>query len=337
MPRLVDVIPQVFENLQARMTSEMPVGLPTGITQLDDVLGGGWERQELSYLVGDSSVGKSWLASFWILAGAKWLAEHPDERPMSSQEKENKLPVIVFWSLEMAELQVVVRLLTQTAKQVTEKDFDSAKLKRGDLGGPDESITRDLDNNLWRRRAAELCKAYLTLYKKWAHHVIAEFDINRLGDFIELLDEITKNFDIVMVVIDYFRLMQESESEGTVVAAQEERSRQLITMAKSFDCHVLSIIDINRLGQTTRGGVKLQHIRGGVAAQYDADVIMILEKMISPSEELEEDSIHAHLMLKIAKQRFGRQGSIELYMNQATGHVEEWDLRERMEYNGTLS
>ena len=339
MPKLVDVIPRVFKNIQARMTSDKPVGLSTGLSELDEMLGGGWNRQELTYLVGDSGVGKSWLASWWILAGARWLAES-GERPMSGyvamdledeirqqiQQKEGKLPVIVFWSLEMAELPIVVRLLTQTAKLVTGEDFDSAKLKRGDFGTPEESIPRDQDNPTWKKRAAQLYWAYKTLYAKWAPHIIAEFNTRSIDSFISILDDIAANFDIVMIVVDYFRLMDESRSEGSVVASQEERSRQLSGIAKDYDCHVIAIFDINRLGEKAKD-VGLQHMRGGVAAKYDADTVLILERGGKPNEVLSEFPIEVRLVLKIAKNRFGKQSAIQLHMNLATGHVEPWTIK----------
>lgn len=341
MPRLIDIIPKVFKNIQARVASELPIGLSTGLTELDEMLGGGWGRQELTYLVGDSGVGKSWLTLWWILVGAKWLAEHPDERPMSGyvvldsedstirqhiQSKEGKLPVIVFWSLEMAELPIVVRLLVQTAKLVTGEDFDSTKLKRGDFGTPTESLLRDVDSQKWQKRAKDLYFAYLTLHTKWAKHIIAEFNTRSIDDFIEILDETARHFDIVMIVVDYFRLIDESRSEGGVVASQEERSRQLSAIAKDYDCHVLAIFDINRLGERAKW-VGLQHMRGGVAAKYDADTVLILERGNKPDKTIDKYPIEVRLVLKMAKNRFGKQGSIQLHMNLATGHVESWNIR----------
>ena len=341
MPRLIDIIPEVFKNIQKRMVSEMPVGLSTGLPELDEMLGGGWCRQELCYLVGDSGVGKSWLTLWWILVGARWLAEHPDERPMSGyilsnsddeirrhiKQKEGKLPVIVFWSLEMAELPVVVRLLTQTTKLVTGEDFDSTKLKRGDFGTPTASLLRDVDSQEWQKRAKDLYFAYLTLYTKWAKHIIAEFNTRDIDQFVEILDETTKHFDVVMIVVDYFRLIDESRSEGNVVASQEERSRQLSGIAKDYDCHVLAVFDINRLGERAKR-VGLQHMRGGVAAKYDADTVLILERGDKPDRTIDEYPIEVRLVLKMEKNRFGKQGSIQLHMNLATGHVEQWHMRE---------
>jgi len=341
VPRLIDVIPRVFESIQARMTSEMPVGLSTGLPQLDEMLGGGWNRQELTYLVGDSGVGKSWLTLWWILVGAKWLAEHPDERPMSGyivldsddeirqhiHQKEGKLPIILFWSLEMAELPVVVRLLTQTAKLVTGEDFDSTKLKRGDFGTPTTPLSHDIEDQEWQQRAKDLYFAYLTLHTKWAKHIIAEFNTRSIDDFADILDETARHFDIVMIVVDYFRLIDESRSEGNVVASQEERSRQLSGIAKDYDCHVLAVFDINRLGERAKR-VGLQHMRGGVAAKYDADTVLILERGDKPDRIVNEYPIEVRLVLKMEKNRFGKQGSLQLHMNLATGHVEQWFMRE---------
>jgi len=181
----------------------------------------------------------------------------------------------------------------------------------------------DADNPVWRKRAGKLYWAYQTLYTKWAPHIVAEFNTRSMDTFVGILDEVAMHFDIVMIVVDYFRLMDESRSEGSVVSAQEERSRQLSGIAKDYDCHVLAIFDINRLGERAKG-VGLQHMRGGVAAKYDADTVLILERVDKPDKTVEEFPIEVRLALRMAKNRYGRQGAIQLYMNRATGHVESW-------------
>jgi len=328
MPSVDKLSEKVFSILAKRMESKEPCGLSAGLLDLDEYLGGGWNRQELTYLVGDSGKGKSWLASYFMLQGAKWLCEHPGVRPMTGylenmdsqvvsrvRDKQSKIPIIVLWSLEMSEIPVVVRLMTQATAMKTGMNLDSALIKQGKYtrSGETEEVRGE------RQRA--LSEGYGILHTSFGPHLYVIFNDHNVTDFRKSMDELSLKYDICLVVIDYFRLIQEAESDGSIPSAQQEKSSELKLLAKEYDTHVLSIFDINRQGQIAKK-VDLRHMRGGVAAQYDADVVL----MLSWGEEIKEDEhpINVHVVLTLSKNRFGQWHQFDLTMNLMSGKIEPY-------------
>ena len=341
MSYLEDVIGEVYAEIARRVDSDQPPGLTTGLAELDDIIGGGWVRQQLSYLVADSGIGKSWLAMSWVLKAAKWIAENQGSRPASGyvtsndqddtqtmvKDKEGKPPVIVFWSLEMSEAPLVVRMMSQLAHEEG-LPVDSGKLLRGNFEG---GLTEEMSRVFGR--------VYHLLHDVYGRTVYLEFAARSISQFREVLDALVQAQDVCLVVVDYFRLIDEVSMDGNMTTIQAERSKKLKEIAKEYDCHVLSIFDINREGQKA-GKPQTYHMRGGVAAHYDADLVLTLE-----TEEEEHAHLPAniqpserHLVFRVAKGRHVAQARLDLSLNLATGLVELWDKRssvpkqERREY-----
>ena len=331
MPLLSNLMPAVWERLALRLSSTQPIGLTTGIPELDSALGEGWNRQELTYLAGSSGIGKSWLSLHFVLTGAQWLHDHSDQRPLSGylisrnndehakqrqqiQDKEGKQPLIVLWSLEMAEMAVAMRATALTARLRCGVDLDSAALRVGKLPVmPDDPA--------WPEYSAHLEEAYMALRGELGPYVYIEFDDRNTGEFCETLDELTKDHDIVFVVVDYFRLIEEFQSDGSMANAQAQRSMQLTQLAKYYDCHVLAVFDITRLGQQAER-VGLQHMKGGTAAQYDADVVLVLNEHERGGKEKDVYERHGVVELMVAKNRFGVTKTIQLQIDRGTGLIE---------------
>jgi len=96
---------------------------------------------------------------------------------------------------------------------------------------------------------------------------------------------------------------------------------QLSQLAKYYDCHVLSVFDITRLGQQAER-VGLQHMKGGTAAQYDADVVLVLNEHEKGGKEKDVYSRHGVVELMVAKNRFGVTKTIQLQIDRGTGLIE---------------
>lgn len=329
MPFLSDYITEVYSNLTMRINTDAPIGLTTGIPALDETIGGGWGRQMLTYLVGDSGVGKSWLALSWMLAGARWLASNPDQRPVSGYiltgneksdtikklvaDKVNKPPVIVFWSLEMAETPVTTRLISTLAYDLFGIRINSGQLLRGRLAGQKGSEE-------WNHEVEILRNLYTEIKEVYGQHIYVEFNARTISQFRRILDELAQAYDICLVVVDYFRLIQETAYDGNQATAQEQRSEKLRAIAKEYDCHLVSIFDINRQGQKAKS-VEAYHMRWGVAANYDADCVLTVQDM----SEDENPSEKKHLRIKVAKGRYVGPGHIDLLVDVGTGHAELWE------------
>jgi len=163
----------------------------------------------------------------------------------------------------------------------------------------------------------------MVLRSEWGPHVFIEFDDRSIPEFCETLDELSADHDIVLVVIDYFRRIDEFQSEGNIALAQEARSTALSDLAKYYDCHVLCIFDITRSGQNA-GRVALNHMKGGTAAQYDADVVLTLNEHSGsdPPREKEVYPSHGMLDMTVAKNRFGTTKTIQLRVDRTIGCFE---------------
>mgnify|MGYP001052717622 CR=1 FL=1 len=322
MPLFRTIAPDIWQVITNRIDANGPVGLPTGLSDLDDILGGGWNRQELSYLVGDSGKGKSWLALSFLVRAGRWLRAHPGQRPLSGhilqgadndltrqmvQDKLEKAPLVVFWSLEMAEYPVTIRLMTANGAESAGEVLDASQLRSG----------TDIDR-------AALVKTYSDAVETLGDYLCIEFDARTIDEFAEVLNELTEHHDICLIVVDYFRLIQLDPTADTNMAtAQEERSRQLRWLARTYDTHVLSIMDINREGQKD-ARIEARHMRGGVAAQYDADCVLAFSWHPDEAEHDFNSDPRVHAVLNVLKNRNGRQGQVDIQLDLSSGHVEPW-------------
>jgi len=316
---LQEVANQVIAFLRQRANSPLPIGISTGLPRLDELFGGGLVRQQLSYLVGDSGVGKSWLASAFVLNGAKWLlggnkvqsgyVGNEDKDKQAIANKEGKQPLIVFWSLEMAESPVVCRMLSQVVTHLSlEAEVNNDKVLQGKMSG---------EEAVW------LAKAYDWLFAL-GQYVYMEFDARSVADMSAVLDALSQQYDIVLLVVDYFRLIEEVAIDGNMSTLQAERSAKLRNVAKHYDCHVLSLFDINREGQNTKGKPGLNNMRGGVAAQYDADLVVVLRPHEDYMDEKGNSKVETRLVLEVKKGRFVKKDSTELYARLGSGRIEMW-------------
>jgi len=304
---------KVIVELTRRTKSGEPIGTQTGIPYIDEDLGG-LPRQTLSYLVGDSGVGKSCLATYMLLTGAKWL--HKRKRGPASAyvtdnedrevhrkhvaQKENKLPIVVFWSLEMSESMVVTRVLAQMTKIETNITISYEELLRGKLSGD-------------QRETAIALKRGIDVIQEIGPHIAMIFRDRTIDQFMGTLRELALRYDICLVIVDYFRKIQDITMDGGV-HRQEAVSSALMDMAREFDCHVMSIFDLNREGEKA-SRPRLYHMKWGTAARYDADYIFFMWWDRKDKRDRDEGKrirdVRVHL--ELAKARSASTGKTEVW------------------------
>lgn len=326
MPLLKDVLDCAYENLAQRMSSTRPIGLTTGLKSVDDALGGGLIRQQLSYLVGNSGVGKSWLVGWFMIQAALELAKGADRTPISGYvlsgredlsdsikqsvlDKEGKPPLIVFWSLEMAEVPVAFRLISQmsTISEEGTISINSKDLLQGNLGqNPDEMRSR-------------LADVYAEMRRVIGNYIYLEFKANSISQLREVLNELIKTYDIVAIFVDYFRLIDQMTPDGGRASIQEARSSSLGEICKEYDCHVMSIFDVNRQGQLSKE-VHVYHMKDGTAATYDSDLVITL----SLGEDCDGEGPYKHLVFNVEKARWTNTAKVDLELTTTTGKVEAY-------------
>ncbi len=307
-----DLVIQTLSEL-ARRKQSGPTGLTTGLASLDTLIGGGLQRQSLTYLVGDSGIGKSLLASQLLLNAAAWLhtkgtgpastytTEETDQAFYRHvQEKSGKRPVVVFWSLEMSAGVVSARLLTQATKAVTGCSLDSGALQRGEV----------LD--------VDALQAGYGVVREIGHNIVLAFREQTIADLRMALTELVSTQDVCLVVVDYFRLIQDILLDPSGAGRQEAVSRDLMRLAREFDCAVVCIFDLNREGQKRRRPA-ITDMKWGSGPQYDADQVLLMWK----DKEM-EDLMTQHIYIELAKSRNGPKGKIELALEVQCGVFSAW-------------
>jgi replicative DNA helicase len=252
-------------------------GVATGFTELDKMTNG-WQGSDLLIIAARPAMGKT----AFVLSMTRNIAV------------DFKKPV-AFFSLEMASVQLVNRLIS------SESGIPGEKLKKGNLDKAD-----------WEHMHASL--------KQLGEAPIYIDDTPALSVF-ELRAKCRRlkaQHDIQMIIIDYLQLMTAgSNMKGNREQEISTISRSLKSLAKELNVPVIALSQLSRAVET-RGGTKrpmLSDLRESGAIEQDADMVMFLyrpeyygietsEETNLPTEGLTE--------LIVAKHRSGATGTVPL-------------------------
>ncbi len=199
-----------------------------------------------------------------------------------------------FFSLEMGDYQVVLRLLCGEAR-INLKDVRDGRITTAQW-------TNDIMQAADRLRAAP----------------IFIDDTPQLSS-VELRQKarrLKQDHNIKLIIIDYLQLMRPVGINKNTSREQEvsKLSADIKALAKELEIPVLLLCQLNR--QAEQGNrPKLSHLRESGAIEQDADIVMLLhrdrEVDVERSDEGTEDE-HLEAQLIIAKNRNGETGIIGL-------------------------
>ena len=218
------------------------VGVPTGLTDLDEKLGG-LHKSDLIILAGRPSMGKTALATN--------IAYHAAQNLLKRQEKSS----IAFFSLEMSSEQLSTRILSEQAK------IKSDDIRRGKI--TEEEINRYIETsrNIYN----------LPLY-------IDETPAITIATLSNRARRIKRLFGLSLVVVDYIQLMRSSVSknEGRVQEISEI-TQGLKALAKELSVPVLALSQLSRaVEQRDDKQPQLADLRESGSIEQDADVVMFV-------------------------------------------------------------
>ena len=218
------------------------VGVPTGLTDLDEKLGG-LHRSDLIILAGRPSMGKTALATN--------IAYHAAQNILSRQEKSS----IAFFSLEMSSEQLSTRILSEQAK------IRSDDVRRGKV--TEEEINRYIETsrNIYN----------LPLY-------IDETPAITIATLSNRARRIKRLFGLSLIVVDYIQLMRSSsnKSDGRVQEISEI-TQGLKALAKELSVPVLALSQLSRaVEQRDDKQPQLADLRESGSIEQDADVVMFV-------------------------------------------------------------
>jgi replicative DNA helicase len=270
------IMHDAFENIEKFHERKGTVtGVPTGFTKLDE-LTSGLQQSELIIVAGRPSMGKT----AFSLNIARTVAV------------EGKTPV-GFFSLEMSERQLAVRLLCAEAK------VDAHAVRTGHLA-----------DDQWQKLS--MCVGVLT------EAPIYIDDTPGIG-VLELRAKarrLKKEKDVGLIVIDYLQLMS---GPRNVESRQQEISvisRSLKALAKELDVPVVALSQLSRAVEV-RGGEKrpmLSDLRESGAIEQDADVVLFVYRpeFYLKHEEARAKHLDGKAEIIIGKQRNGPVGTVHL-------------------------
>lgn len=268
-----------LEQLQERKTDGI-TGVPSALAV--DKMTAGWQRGDLVIIAARPSMGKT----AFVLTVARNAALHPNP--------DLKTNVAVF-SLEMADQQLVQRLLTMEAR-INAQDARTGRLSDRDFSALIEAAGRLHTAKIFIDDTPGLSLAEL---RSKARRLVNE---QKVG----------------MIIIDYLQLMTSNLKDGKNNREQEIAfiSRGLKGLAKELNVPVIALSQLSRAVEQ-RGGDKrpqLSDLRESGSIEQDADVVIFLYRPeyygITTTEEGRSTAGMAEVI--IGKQRNGPTGSVNL-------------------------
>ena len=268
------------------------VGVPTGLTDLDEKLGG-LHKSDLIILAGRPSMGKTALATN--------IAYNAAQNILKRQEKSS----VAFFSLEMSSEQLSTRILSEQAR------IKSDDIRRGKV--TEEEINRYIETsrNIYN----------LPLY-------IDETPAITIATLSNRARRIKRLFGLSLVVVDYIQLMRStlSKNEGRVQEISEI-TQGLKALAKELSVPILALSQLSRaVEQRDDKQPQLADLRESGSIEQDADVVMFVyrEEYYLERKQPKLGSIeHAEWQSKmndvngladiiLGKQRHGPTGTIKV-------------------------
>ncbi len=267
------------------------VGVPTGLRDLDDRLGG-LHNSDLVIIAGRPSMGKTALATNIAFNAAKKIQE------------EGKKSSIAFFSLEMSSEQLSTRILAEQSR------IKSNDIRRGKIS--EEQFDKFIETS---KNISEL-----PLY-------IDETPAISIAALSNRARRIKRIYGLDMVVIDYIQLMSATNFREGRVQEISAITQGLKALAKELSVPVLALSQLSRaVEQRDDKRPQLSDLRESGSIEQDADVVMFVyrEAYYLRNKEPKPATVdHAEWQAKmnevshlaellIGKQRHGPTGNIML-------------------------
>ncbi len=218
------------------------VGVPTGLTDLDEKLGG-LHKSDLIILAGRPSMGKTALATN--------IAYNAAQSILKRQEKSS----VAFFSLEMSSEQLSTRILSEQAR------IKSDDIRRGKV--TEEEINRYIETsrNIYN----------LPLY-------IDETPAITIATLSNRARRIKRLFGLSLICVDYIQLMRSSSNRNDGrVQEISEITQGLKALAKELSVPVLALSQLSRaVEQRDEKIPQLADLRESGSIEQDADVVMFV-------------------------------------------------------------
>ena len=254
-----------YGKMQGKVT-----GVATGFHKLDEMLSG-LQNSDLIILAARPSMGKTALAL-----------------NMARNAAAAGVPVGIF-SLEMADYQLVMRMLCSEAK------IDSHRVRQGRL----------VDKE-WERLGR-----YVGQLAEYPIYIDDTPGISIL-ELRSKARRLKAEHNIGLIVVDYLQLLRSSKRAESRQIEIAMISQALKNLAKELDVPVLSLSQLSRAIESRGDGKPvLSDLRESGAIEQDADVVMFINRPAAYGREVEPE-LQNKAEVIVAKQRNGPTGEVDL-------------------------
>lgn len=283
------VINLAIEQIQNAANSSSGLsGLATGYHDLDKMTSG-WQNSDLIIIAARPAMGKT----AFVLSMAKEMTVT------------HSIPVAIF-TLEMANVQLVKRLLSNVAS------LEGEKIKSGQLS-----------NEEWDRLNASLKNLYSApLY-------LDETPGLSITELRTKARRLVREHGVKMIMIDYLQLMN---AGGLKLGSREQEvstiSRSLKALAKELNIPIIALSQLNRSTETREDKRPvLSDLRESGAIEQDADIVCFIhrpEYYTKSGEDAQGNDIRGLAELIVAKHRSGAVGDVKLRFVSKYAKFENW-------------
>jgi len=284
---------QTIEMATLAMKSDQGIiGVPTGLTDLDEKLGG-LHKSDLIIIAGRPSMGKTALATNIAYYAAK------------NMQTNNEKGSVAFFSLEMSSEQLSTRILSEQAR------ISSHEIRTGKA--TEETLNRYIETS---RNIYDL-----PLY-------IDESPAIAISTLSNRARRIKRLFGLKLIVVDYIQLMRTNTNrmDGRVQEISEI-TQGLKALAKELNLPVIALSQLSRAVEQRDDKIpKLSDLRESGSIEQDADVVLFVyrEQYYLENKEPKQGSIehaewqskmndiHGLANLIIGKHRHGSTGTVHV-------------------------
>ena len=287
------VINEAISKIQEASNRESGLsGLQTGYRDLDKITSG-WQNSDLVIIAARPAMGKTAL----VLSMAKNMAV------------DYNIPVAIF-SLEMSNLQLVNRLISNAC------NLESEKIKSGQLSQME-----------W----TNLMERVKTLYSSPLY--VDDTPSLSVFELRTKARRLVREHNVQIIIIDYLQLMN---ATGMKFGSREQEvstiSRSLKQLAKELNIPIIALSQLNRSVESRgddRNGKRpqLSDLRESGAIEQDADIVCFIhrpEYYTRSSEDAEGNNIKGLAEFIIAKHRSGSVGDVKMRFVAQYARFENW-------------
>ncbi|MDP3738651.1 MAG: replicative DNA helicase [Hyphomonadaceae bacterium] len=292
-------------------------GVPTGLDELDRMLGG-LHKSDLVIIAARPSMGKTALATNMAYYAAKHCKRSV---AANGQMKTDEGGVVGFFSLEMSSDQLAARVLADIS------GVPSDKMRRGDLSQRDYEDIRE---------AASTMEG-LPLY-------IDDMGGISISQLSARARRLQRTVGLDLLIIDYLQLITPAGNRRNDGRVQEvtEITKSLKALAKELAIPVIALSQLSRaVEQREDKRPQLSDLRESGSIEQDADVVMFIYREAYYLERLEPnqddpkyadwkaavDAKYNVAEIIISKQRHGPIGKVEVGFSPARVRFSNLDRR----------